>query len=409
MSKKLYLHIGCGKTGSSALQIWLANNAEKLIELGICYPIYGASKLNEYSITSGNGVKLFNAAKNNTAREFLENQFKTNDQTTLFSSEAFQELSDSELLTIKNAAESNGFELNIIAYVRDAYDMAYSSYLQLIKRHLLTQSFKEFGTTRTSLQQFTVIEKYKRNIDRRIVFHYETEKKRGLEVSFCEALSIDRKNMPSMTPTKVNRSLTIFESELMRAANKAYTEHCSTPDQGFSRFISDKIIYTSPEKPTETLYDIDVLNHFERMMRKHVDELNHNYFPDSRLKIFNQEGRHLISTLPTIEMDYKVVIETLIEFFQKISTTSKPTLPEPTKKEPAPESTSSKNMVVKYLTQSAASLEKSDLLQAQIMMRAAAAIRPEGPVIKAKLELYEKLLDARANSTAPSLATENQR
>ena len=41
MKKKLYLHIGMGKTGTTALQDFFAHNRQALGEMGISYPERG--------------------------------------------------------------------------------------------------------------------------------------------------------------------------------------------------------------------------------------------------------------------------------------------------------------------------------------------------------------------------------
>ena len=61
--KKLYLHVGCGKTGSSALQVWLSQIAGELEKTGILYPLHGATPLDDYTISSGNGERLVEAIR----------------------------------------------------------------------------------------------------------------------------------------------------------------------------------------------------------------------------------------------------------------------------------------------------------------------------------------------------------
>ena len=68
--KTLYLHIGLGKTGSSALQSWLSLNAELLSKQGIDYADtvpevkYGES-------LSGNGSALHDACVKRIAEVFV--------------------------------------------------------------------------------------------------------------------------------------------------------------------------------------------------------------------------------------------------------------------------------------------------------------------------------------------------
>jgi hypothetical protein len=58
--KHLFLHIGLGKTGSSALQSWLSLNAETLSRQGIDYAdLIPEAKHGE--VSSGNGYALYRA------------------------------------------------------------------------------------------------------------------------------------------------------------------------------------------------------------------------------------------------------------------------------------------------------------------------------------------------------------
>ena len=118
----LHLHIGCGKTGSSALQLWLAQNAQSLSRAGILYPLFNikAKKLGNYSITSGNGVTAVNALQGEDCESFFESLLKKNDQI-LLSSETFQTATVNQLRKLKDICDANDVHVNIIVYLRDLY------------------------------------------------------------------------------------------------------------------------------------------------------------------------------------------------------------------------------------------------------------------------------------------------
>ena len=53
--KKIYLHIGTAKTGSSALQAFFYKNAKLLEDNGIYYPLeYGGIPFNNFLLSGGN-------------------------------------------------------------------------------------------------------------------------------------------------------------------------------------------------------------------------------------------------------------------------------------------------------------------------------------------------------------------
>jgi len=391
MKKILYLHIGCGKTGSSAIQVWLANNAKKLAKLGVIYPLTHTGQLEKYAITSGNGVPLYNAAKSGAVGSYLEPQLAGNNNV-LFSTEAFQDLDENEIAEIQTAAKNNEYSIQIIAYVRDVYDMAYSSYLQLIKRNGYARTFKEFALSNKTLQQFEVIFKFQKIFDNISVFHYDSEKEIGLEKSFSDAMGIHSLKIPPMEHTKVNRSLTIMESELMRYANGKYTEMTGESSSEFSRLVSDSIIYRQPEKETQILLDQDALNYLNEKMAPLVEEINRKYFSDSRLKTFSKTGKNIVSKIPPIPSEFETLIGIMIQLSGKSRVKPEDAFKVITTS-PAAEDAKIKNQTVQYLLKSALAMESSEIENAHALVRAAVTLRPNGPILIKKLNEYKLILE----------------
>ena len=402
--KTLYLHIGCGKTGSSALQVWLNNEAGALARQGVDYPLFGGKKLDTYAITSGNGVKLMEAVNNKAVAPFLAELAKTRLPKILLSSETFQPFTDETLEEVKQTAGRNGLRVVIIAYVRDVYDIVYSSYLQGIKRHLGVKSFREFATSRKTIQQIEVVRKYQRHFAREDmkVLHYDTQRKRGLEVSMCESLGIDPGAIPPMPTVKVNRSLDVFEGELLRLANKHYDLAYGKDDAAhrFSSGISDRLIYSDPEKETEILLDEEVLRHLRSICQKGVDEINATFLRDTPLSMFNPEGKRIVRDAASLPPAYEHVIATIIAFLAgKPAETAAAPGQRPaarTAAEAAPASAPAFKCTdpkfINALRDEAVRIENEDLRKAQALMAAAAALRPNGEFILKRLEQYRTRL-----------------
>ena len=123
--KTLYLHIGLGKTGTSALQSWLSLNAERLSAQGIDYADtvpevkYGES-------LSGNGSALHNACVSqdfDTAEALLTATyfFRPENSVAIVSCELLQGIKSSSINEIKKICDRNAIEVKVIAYVRSAY------------------------------------------------------------------------------------------------------------------------------------------------------------------------------------------------------------------------------------------------------------------------------------------------
>jgi len=411
-NKTLYLHIGCGKTGSSALQVWLNNEAGALAREGVDYPLFGARRLDTYTISSGNGVKLLEAVNTGAASAFIAQLAGSRHPKILLSSETFQGFTDETLEEIKWAAAQNGMRVLIIAYVRDVYDIVYSSYLQVIKRHLYVNSFREFATSRRTIQQFEVLNKYRRHFAREDieVLHYDSQRKRGLEVSMCETLGIDPKAIAPMPTVKVNRSLDVFEAELLRVTNKHYVTAYSKDEASnlFSSRISDLLIYSDPEKETEILLDEEALAHLRDICQESLEDVNANFLRETPLSLFDMEGKRITRDVPELPPAYEQVIGTAIAFLagkvpaRGAAPARKPAAaPAPAAAEPAVEFQCSDPKFINALRDEAVRVEDEDLQKAQALMAAAAALRPKGEFIVKKLAQYRtRLAEASVDPSA---------
>ena len=132
MKKKLYLHIGMGKTGTTALQDFFAHNRGPLGKLGISYPDHGVMS-NAHHLLSPHVPR------------FLEDQwqFETVDEwaPVLAEQDASRVLLSSELMAWADEAiarkfcaqVSAWFDLHVVCYVRRQDNIIMASYNQQIK------------------------------------------------------------------------------------------------------------------------------------------------------------------------------------------------------------------------------------------------------------------------------------
>ena len=132
--KKIYVHIGPPKTGSSVIQYWLNSNYKWLEMQGIYYPPHSIGHRNEscgnfyYVLDCPNSDDnfYFNEEK---AVQLLDKFNQSNFDTLLLSSEIFQR----ELICSK----LNGIfpDAKFIYYLRDLFELPFSIYNQLVKSH----------------------------------------------------------------------------------------------------------------------------------------------------------------------------------------------------------------------------------------------------------------------------------
>ncbi|MGB0748152.1 MAG: hypothetical protein ACPGO3_05360 [Magnetospiraceae bacterium] len=135
--KRLFLHIGAHKTGTTALQRYLWVNREALVAAGFLYP------------EAGNIGTQTNTGHHRLARFFFKREWidkgipgrewgvladalaATTCHTALLSSEAFSQLKPEDVQFI--APYLSGWETTVVFYVRPQTELLASSYSQVVK------------------------------------------------------------------------------------------------------------------------------------------------------------------------------------------------------------------------------------------------------------------------------------
>jgi len=264
---KIFIHIGHGKTGTSAIQSFLATNREKLLDYGVDYPEHSSFSLaKEGKITSGNGELLLSPF-----------QFNSNNHSYLFSNEGlYFKLSDKEKLS--RLVHSLPVKPTIICYTRDLVDYYISSWGQYIKRG---RGVRDIDNRVQSIEGFYgILANYISWADELgysiVVNNYSRHSENLVEhfVSLILGHNIDVDKDFEFENKVVNRSLTRSEYKVQQLFNKYSTERTN-------RFVSDKLVNSLPglevDKPfirnqtyqnliDRSLKDIDFIN-------RHIDPL----------------------------------------------------------------------------------------------------------------------------------------
>lgn len=394
--KKLYLHIGCGKTGSSALQIWLHQNADNFLKLGIFYPTLNQKIKTDYQITSGNGVALSRDLIEKKSIDIIEESFSSGIGSVLFSSENFQKLEKVDIQNLLSECLRNNIEVHVLAFVRDVYDIVFSSYMQSVKRGNYYKTFREYADGVKSLQQFEVVRKWAEFFPDIKVVHYDAFKNK-VNVPFLDWLGVDSKAIPEIKKTKVNRSLTLLEAEFLRLLNKVYCEKFNNLDFSFSSRISDAIILNDPEKKSEILLDMSVLENLRNKFSQSVDDFNNKYLYNQGggIKIFERNKKNIVENVPDLDSFLIPAIEGLALITQSIETKGAANkIIESAlgvkKENSSDELKISDPRIVDALRNQAVKMENSDIASSYILMLAAGVLRPNGLLIKKKISFYRE-------------------
>lgn len=131
MTKKIYIHVGPPKTGTSAVQKWLNANSALLHQQGIFYPTHAVDK---NGVSSGNVRNIYDIDNNKNLHlnqqrlsELLQKFEQSNHHILLLSSEFFFVRMEELKAHIPGAI--------FIAYVRNPLEVKESIYNQSVKRH----------------------------------------------------------------------------------------------------------------------------------------------------------------------------------------------------------------------------------------------------------------------------------
>ncbi|MBU0577413.1 sulfotransferase family protein [Patescibacteria group bacterium] len=145
--KKLYLHIGVHKTGSTSIQRFIRNNKEQLLKAGVFIPLledeyrhdnYGNNHVNlAWEIRNNNQFD----PKKATWKKFITDYQNSDCQKAVISTEALDGMKESEIVSLYRLLRDH-FDTTIICYLRRQDRLVNSEYCQAVKTGLRDFSFK---------------------------------------------------------------------------------------------------------------------------------------------------------------------------------------------------------------------------------------------------------------------------
>ncbi|MEP0177295.1 MAG: hypothetical protein ABJH28_03450 [Paraglaciecola sp.] len=223
MRKRIVIHVGPPKTGTSAIQNWFASNREELMVRGLYYPPHN---LDPNGISSGHLRNICDVSTQEVGKGPLQvtmncekilqliNDFKKTDAHTLFlSSEYFCQ----HLFAIKKIVP----EAIFLAYIRNPIELLESNYNQGIKRNGFThklnpETFKCFPhvsqltSYRTSITDDSLKVRY---------FDSHLNRSSSLICDVLDFLNIDGFSIVDSSPYRINSSYNFEALEIKRWFN----------------------------------------------------------------------------------------------------------------------------------------------------------------------------------------------
>lgn len=289
----LFLHVGLGKTGSSAIQLWLQKNFAELVSQGIVYPFD-----TEPGLFQGNGsalAELLYKPQTTAAGDFIEAVDKLlaryaelarlkNCHSVLLSSEILS-MAQLENLQVFSQRADLYFKCRIIAVARDPYWWLWSAWGQKVKREGSTDDFMAFALENETWQAETLSRFIETFCDVRIVAYNH----QNLIAHFARAIGIEELFYidPAELKRVVNRSLSKLELDILLRVNRVFH------DAELSRRISDHLITHLP--------DVEAYKHFDAELAGVIRGANAAFFAQLEPLIINSEVPIIDTSPPKVE------------------------------------------------------------------------------------------------------------
>lgn len=214
MKKKIILHVGHGKTGSSYLQSCFALNRDKLLDLDIEYPVHRSfERASLGHISTGNAANFPNALLDLT----------TSSENVLFSNEAlFHKLLKENKEHFCDLLSSDEYSFEVVLYSRNLFEHSFSRWGQMVKRVKFTDDVncylrkKPLGPHPKILEWIKLSDRY----NFRLIIRNYSNAKENLADQFFSDLTGSKDFAFTPPPVNdVNRSLTTAETDFQRVFN----------------------------------------------------------------------------------------------------------------------------------------------------------------------------------------------
>lgn len=303
MNKKLFLHIGWHKTGSTAIQHFLLRNKQKLIiQEKIYYPDEGLVNCAHHTIawvfqnkaTSPLGnVETPELGADNFFNDIFGSANQHGCNAVIISSEEFCAFRRDEIERLVLAAERNHFDVKIIAYLRRQDLFVESAYNSQVKwwRTRCKLDFSDYLKNHfpPHIDYFSIIEDWSNVLgaENIILRPFDQEKLVGGEVrtDFCSALNINLTNL-EIKQERTNISLSAQTLEFLKVMNNLdlqKDEHNKVVQRLFEYDKKEKppkcVLFT----PDERIGFMDMFQEPNKNLEKFIQNLDFLTLPNEKI------------------------------------------------------------------------------------------------------------------------------
>jgi hypothetical protein len=321
--KKIYVHIGWHKTGSSSIQEFLLTNKHDLIEREkIYYPSEGmlicahhpiAWAFQDKKSSPWGIVDIPQEGPEKFIQEIYDAAELAGCNSVVISSEEFCFLNASQIKQFKSALEKYHFDANIVAYIRRQDNLIESAYNMEVKwwGSRLRMSFQEYVNAHTPYISYTQVLKGWADVfgvESLIVRPFSQEKLVGGDArdDFCEILKINLSQLEKST-ARINDSLASQSLEFMRLMNSLMMSR-EENERILSRLIAFEISEALPKcvlfSPEERLAFMGRLDATNKEMHEYSDDVDFLFLNNAVLP----EKNHFPLTVAEFNKIYRFVM-----------------------------------------------------------------------------------------------------
>ncbi len=274
--KELVLHIGCPKTGSTALQTWLAINQAKLVDQGYHFALTDREAAH-FRINSGNAAILDTFIRQNggpgkrdSGRTVLDLYFSGFDKA-IVSSEILSGYRPEYIEALREFFDQHRVQVRVVAYVRNLYDFFYSAHVQHVKRSNRLESFEQAVLEEKHFRHFLAFKNFSRFFPVTLI-HYDSVVD-NVATAFCDAIGLDYAQLDPLPEQQVNRTLSRDEIVVLQSIGRWLREMDISAD-GFSGIVSDELVHRFPDTESRAVYSEEVHRHLSQTFSDQLDEFN---------------------------------------------------------------------------------------------------------------------------------------
>jgi len=289
MKKKLIIHIGTPKTGSSFLQEVCVKNYEKLLAAGVLYPGVDDGKFIKKAnvpINASNILSVFtnDISKQTTCallKEHLESVFSFGVDKVLLSDEtlnAFNVQDKGNLYIFEclvDVCETSNIEVSFIAYFRKPSKYLPSHWAQLVKKHNETLPLIDF-VEKNKIPYWNNLVALSNQYNNLSIFSYDKEisSHGGIAKSFFDAIGTNYEDLDILTHQTINPSLSLNALTALRLINAEFNDDVIREIENILTNASSKPNFNKPRLTNEMGLLVDKLYETELCILN--DIVHHN-------------------------------------------------------------------------------------------------------------------------------------